>query len=310
MDEAVLDAAIAWRLRLAAPAASDADWAAFTDWLEADPAHGDAYDAVALADQDYTHALETKPVNQAPPGNDNEVTPWFRRRGVIFASATAMLALVATPFLAGGRDLETFQTRPGETRTVALSDGSRIELNGGTRIVLDRKHDRYAVLEEGEAAFTIRHDPANPFVLQTGSSSLVDVGTRFNVRKDVQGLEVAVGEGAVRYNPDDDAVLIQAGNQLVLAPQATKPVLSATDPASVGSWRSGRLSYHDAAIARIALDLSRAMGVSVSVDPAVGALRFSGTIETDRDPAVTMREVQGLLGIKVAATPNGWRLTA
>ena len=310
MDEAVLDAAIAWRLRLAAPQASDADWAAFTDWLEADPAHGDAYDKVALADQDYAQALESKPAHLAAPSNDNEVAPWFRRRGFVMASATSMLALVATPFLAGGRDMETFQTRPGETRTVALNDGSRIELNGGTRIVLDRKHDRYAVLEEGEAAFTIRHDPANPFVLQTGGSRLVDVGTRFNVRKDPQGLEIAVGEGAVRYNPDDDAVLIQAGNQLVLAAQATTPVLSATEPASVGSWRNGRLSYRDAAIARIALDLSRALGASISVDPAATSVRFSGTIEIGRDPAVTMRQVQGLLGIKATATPNGWRLTA
>ncbi len=310
MDEAILDAAIAWRLRLAAPTASDADWAAFTDWLEADPAHGDAYDKVALADQHYAQALEKSLVTLAPASNDNEATPWFRRRGVMIASATAMLALVATPFLAGGPDLETFQTRPGEMRTIALNDGSRIELNGGTRIAIDRKHDRYARLEDGEAAFTIRHDPANPFIVQTGDSKLVDVGTRFNVRKDASGLEVAVGEGAVRYNPDDDAVLIQAGNQLMLATHAAAPVVSATDPASVGSWRSGRLSYRDAAIARIAVDLSRALGVSVSVDPAIGALRFSGTIETGRDPVVTMREVQGLLGIKVTATPNGWRLTA
>ncbi len=310
MDEAVLDVAIAWRVRLSAPAASDADWAAFTDWLEADPAHGDAYDAVALADRDYSGALEVGTVDAVAPSNDNDTVPWFRRRGFMAASATAVLALVATPFLAGGRDLETIQTRPGETRTIALNDGSRIELNGGTQISLDRRDDRYARLLDGEAAFTIRHDPANPFVLQTGDTRLVDVGTRFNVRKDASGLEVAVGEGAVRYNPDDEAVLIRAGNQLVLATHAPAPVLSATDPASVGSWRSGRLSYQAASIARIALDLSRATGATVSVDPTVSALRFSGTIEIGHDPAVTMRQVQGLLGIKATATSTGWRLTA
>jgi|CXWL01.1.fsa_nt_gi transmembrane sensor len=309
-DEAVLDAAIAWRVRLAAPAASDAEWAAFTEWLEADPAHGQAYDRVALADLDYADALADAPPAASPASNDNEAAPWFRRRSFVAIAASAALALVATPFLTGGRDLETFQTRPGETRTIALNDGSRIELNGGTQIALDRKDDRYARLESGEAAFTIRHDAANPFTLEAGDSELVDVGTLFNVRKDAQGLEVAVGEGAVRYNPDDEAVLIAAGSQLILPANAAKPVVSATEPESVGSWRTGRLSYRDASIARIALDLSRAFGAPVSVDPKLSSRRFSGTIQIDRVQAVTMRKVQDLLGVKATPSRNGWRLTA
>jgi transmembrane sensor len=309
-DEAVLDAAIAWRVRLAAPAASDAEWAGFTEWLEADPAHGQAYDRVALADLDYAEALAAAPSVPVPPSNDNEAVPWFKRRGFMAVAASAVLALIATPFLTGGRDLETFQTRPGEMRTIALNDGSRIELNGGTQIALDRKDNRYARLQSGEAAFTIRHDAANPFTLEAGGSELVDVGTQFNVRKDAQGLEVAVGEGAVRYNPDDEALLIAAGSQLILPANAANPVVSATEPGSVGSWRTGRLSYRDASISRIALDLSRAFGAPVSVDPKLSSLRFSGTIQIDRVQAVTMRKVQDLLGVKATPSRNGWRLTA
>jgi transmembrane sensor len=308
-DEAVLDAAIAWRVRLAVPAASDADWAQFTDWLEADPAHGDAYDRVALADLDYADALAATPVEAELASNDNEAASWFKRRGVMALAASAVLALIAMPFLTGSRDLETFQTRPGETRTIALNDGSRIELNGGTRIALDRKDDRYARLEIGEAAFTIRHDAANPFTLHIGDSELVDVGTLFNVRSDDEGLEVAVGEGVVRYNPDNEAVLIAAGSQLVLAANAAKPVVSATEPGTVASWRTGRLSYRDAPISRIALDLSRALGSPVSVDPKASGRRFSGTIQIDRVQAVTMRKVQDLLGVKATPSRSGWRLT-
>ena len=308
-DEAVLDAAIAWRARLAAPAASDADWAAFTGWLEANPAHGDAYDRVALAELDYADALAAAPAIAAPASNDNEAVPWFRRHGFMAIAASAVLALVAMPFLTGGRDLETFQTRPGETRTIALNDGSRIELNGGTKIALDRKDERFARLESGEAAFTIRHDAANPFLLLAGTSELVDVGTLFNVRSDAAGFEVAVAEGAVRYNPDDEAVLIAAGNQLVVTANDARPVVSATEPGSVGSWRIGRLSYRNASISRIALDLSRAFGALVSVDPKISGRRFSGTIQIDREQGITMRKVENLLGVRATPNRDGWRLT-
>ncbi len=307
ISEAVLDAAISWRIRLTALSASDADWAAFTDWLAVDPEHGDAYDSVAHADLGYSDALAK--ALKKPPSNDNAPLPWFRRRGFMAFAASVGLALVATPFITGGRDLETFQSNPGETRMIALNDGSRIHLNGGTRIELDRNDDRFAKLESGEAAFTILHDSANPFRLQTPGGELVDVGTLFNVRIDEAGLEIAVGEGAVRYDPSGEAVLVAAGNQLVVSANVAKPIVSATEPGSVASWRTGRLSYRDAPISRLALDLSRAFGVPVLADPKIAGRRFSGTIRINRVQALTMRTVQGLLGVRAKPSRSGWQLT-
>lgn len=307
--DAVLETAIEWRVRLGAPSASDTDWVAFTNWLEADPAHGDAYDRVALADVEYSTALEDFPAQTVPANNDNEAAPWFRRRAVLAIAASAVLAVLAAPYLSGGRDLQSYQTNPGETRTIALNDGSKIELNGGTRLELDRKNDRFARLESGEAAFTIRHDAANPFTLEAGDSKLVDVGTLFNVRQGDEGLELSVGEGAVSYNPSDDAVLVKAGNRLVVAANAGKPLVSATDPGSVGSWRMGRLIYRDASISRVALDLTRALGTPVAVDPKVARKRFSGIIQVDRKQAVTIRKVEALLGVRAIPGRGGWLLT-
>lgn len=307
--EAVLNAAIGWQVRLGTPEVTDSDWVAFTDWLEADPAHGDAYDRVTLAVSDYDTALAACPPPLQRASNDNQVAPWIRRRGVMALAASALIALLATPYLSDRRDLQTYQTSPGERRTIALNDGSKIELNGTTRLDIDRNHARYARLVSGEAAFSIRHDAANPFTLQVDDNQIVDVGTLFNVRKGVSDIEVAVGEGAIRYNPSDDALVVSAGNRLVVTANSTKPALSPTDPSGVGSWRTGRLMYRDASITRIALDLSRAFRAPVRVAPNFAWKRFSGIIQIDPNQRITMHKVEILLSVRAIPSQGGWLLS-
>lgn len=309
-DEALLETAIAWHTRLAAQSATDGDWGEFALWLEADPAHEHAYERIAMADLSYAEALAESPAAPAfVAENDNEPQPWYRRKGLMAMAAGTVLALFSAPLVFGGRDLQVFETKAGESRQIALDDGTQVALNGATRIEIDMKDKRFARLDRGEALFSVRHDPRNPFTLEVDSHRLVDVGTKFNVRQSEDGLEVAVGEGAVRFNPDDEAMLVKAGNQLTVAPHQGKAVLSATDPANVGGWRDGRLAYRDAPLGRIAADLSRLFGERVKVDAAIKGRRFSGLILIDKDREKSMRQVEALLGIRARHGPGGWILT-
>ncbi|QHL90470.1 hypothetical protein GVO57_06010 [Sphingomonas changnyeongensis] len=78
---------------------------------------------------------------------------------------------------------------------MTLADGSRVDLNGGTRIALDRGNPRFARLERGEALFTIVHDEARPFEVHAGDAVLRDLGTVFDVVREPDRLRVAVAEG-------------------------------------------------------------------------------------------------------------------
>ncbi|WP_204309887.1 FecR family protein, partial [Klebsiella michiganensis] len=72
-----------------------------------------------------------------------------------------------------------YRTAAGERREVALTDGSKMILNGDTRVaMIDARH---AELIEGEALFEVRHDAAHPFIVKTGDVTLEDAGTVFNV---------------------------------------------------------------------------------------------------------------------------------
>ncbi|QNO26251.1 FecR domain-containing protein [Sphingopyxis sp. OPL5] len=310
----IMDEAIAWHVRLQGPAADGVLWAEFTAWMEADPAHADAYDAVALADDRLSDELaETKaPEKNAPLAtNDNEpgVRPWYRRTAFLSIAASLILALCLSPMLLRSPGMEAITTQPGETREIALGDGSTIALNGGTTIHLDRKAERFARLDSGEAIFTIKHDSARPFVVETGDGTLRDLGTIFNVRQSASGLEVGVSEGSVQYDPGVQAVTVTAGRQLRVQRGKSRAVVTAIDPASVGGWRQGRLSYHDASLATIALDLTRSLGTPVTVSPDLASRRFSGVIRIDRDEAKLFRQLESLLGVHARHSAKGWQLT-
>jgi transmembrane sensor len=299
--------AIAWAAATRDP--DFADWDGFTAWLEADPAHARAYDAVqfALEEADAVLAVLPEPEPEPEPAaaNDNPPHGWLAVRRAWLGGAVAaalVLALTSVLWLApsGGR---LHETAPGETLTIALGDGSRVELAGGSRLAVEG--GRAARLEAGQALFTIRHDEARPFVLDAAGTRLVDAGTVFDVRLAGETLDVAVSEGAVVVAPDAQAIRLDAGMRAVR--EGGRYRIAPVDPAGVGEWRRGRISFENAGLAEIAAELSRATGLVFTAEP--GDTRLSGSIAVDAvraDP----RALEALLGVSLRAQGEGWVIAA
>ena len=301
-----LEAAIGWRLRL--PGASPEEWQAFTAWLEADPAHLAAYDEVSLADA----TLGQLPPRRRPIIVDHPPAqlPVRSRRGWLVGGGLATVAAgVLTATLMQTSAAYALETRPGERRTVELADGSRIDLNGGSRIVLDRKNARKASLERGEALFTVVHDDDRPFEVRVGDDVLKDIGTVFAVLHEGKTIEVAVSEGAVIYNPEGEAVRIDPGRKLS-DDGSDRVLLAQVDARTVGGWRHQRLSYSGAPLSRVAADLRRNLGVSVRVDPMIAERRFTGLVQLDGGQELLFERLSALLEVRAVRTGTGWTLTA
>jgi transmembrane sensor len=297
--------AITWHIRLRDD--PSADWAAFTMWLEGDPARSDAYDAVALADAGLGAAVATR----AGPVAANDDRPRAFVRSFAWIGAVAALLLVAVlawPLFGTAR--YTVVAAAGEQRSIALDGGGRIVLNGGSAVELDRKDKRYARLDRGEALFDIRHDAAAPFELAIGGSRVRDAGTRFNAVRTDAAIRIEVAEGAVLYNPDREAVRLTAG-QALTDPEGTGPaVVTRKAPESIGGWRRGQLSYRQEALSTVAADLARTLGVTVTVDPAIAAQTFTGTIKVDRDQRRLFARLETVLNVEAHKEGSGWHLDA
>lgn len=315
LDDMLADDARLWAIRVRDPAF--ADWDAFTSWLEADPARNAAYEQ-ALDEIEAGDALFDVPRAPAPawspPMEDGRAPPLPRWRTRAVAACAGVIALAGGWFAIENRSpgRQDYMTAAGERRTVVLADGSRIILNGGTRLSLDAGNPRDVALADGEALFDVRHDASRPFVITTpGGTRLVDVGTRFNVDSRDGALDVAVAEGAVVYQGGRDAggdIRLDAGQMLSRPALDALPVKRSVARDEVGSWRGNQLHFSDALLGDVAADLSRNIGVPVAIDPSLAERRFSGTITLDGGAAAVMARLAPLLDVGARRQNHGWRL--
>jgi transmembrane sensor len=305
--DAIEQRALAWHLRLRD---ADADeWREFTAWLAQDPAHNDAYEAVALRDAQLGEVLAQarfpEPATHALSDvQDGQTAPPNRLRWLALAASVVLAVFLSVRFLAPGADLYAIETQPGETRTIALADGGAIVVNGGSRIVLDREDERVAELVRGEAHFTVMHDAADPFVVAIGESRLVDIGTVFNVVRHGEDLRVAVAEGAVRYEGLESVEL--AAGQAMHRMADGRIEVTRQRVGAMGGWVDGMLVYDRAPLADIAADLTRTTGIAIDLAPGLEQRRFSGVIQTRGDPASLRDRVAAVLGLTVDANEAGW----
>jgi transmembrane sensor len=307
IDAAAREEAIGWAIRLRDPASND--WEKFTAWLEVGPDNRNAYDQVMLADADMTEAAGTAQAVQAEARAANDSQPrFFRRYGGI--AAALLLIVVARPAYQTIFPTYSIETALGEQRNVTLDDGTIIEMNGGTRLTLDRRDARLAMLDMGEARFRVAHDPQNPFTVQVGDARFQDAGTVFNIAREDEQTEMSVAEGAVLFNPAREAMLLKPGQKLRVARRGATPVVTDVDPAQVGGWQAGRLDFSAETLADVAPDLSRALGHPIDVDPAIASRRFTGTILIDRRNENAIENVAALMGVSVRKADKGWQLTA
>jgi transmembrane sensor len=205
-----------------------------------------------------------------------------------------------------GTSSRQIATGPGEHRTIALADGSRIVMNGGTRIVLEQDNPRGVELVSGEALFEVRHDDAQPFIVSTGVFRLVDMGNVFNVAVDDGALDVAVAEGAVKYQSPSREIHLNAGDGLSRASAAAAPVVRKASPSTVGGWRTGHLQYDNVGLDRVARDLGRNLGRPVQATAAVSNMRFTGSLVVSGPPAEVLERAGPLLGVRFKLQDDKW----
>lgn len=275
MSADIDEAAARWHL---AQADDDMDWAAFTDWLEADPRHRDAYDAMALLDDRIDAAgpaLHPRAASSMPERRSLRWGAWSAIAAVVIA---AVLGLLYQGRRAGEPTVIAYRTGPGQVRTIHLADGSRAILAPGSvlRVPASRKE---ALTLDGSAFFDVRHDAGRPLTVRAGRYTIRDVGTRFDIAMGEGMVRVAVAEGEVAVSSRNrgDAMAVVAGRALTMQGQG-RGVLQPIDVSTVGRWQSGPLVYDDVPLGLVVADIARASGTAVTVDRAVAERRFSGMI--------------------------------
>jgi transmembrane sensor len=164
-------------------------------------------------------------------------------------TCVALLALATLWYASASRE-EWYETATGEQRVVALTDGSRVALNTGTRIGVELgSHERLVRLERGEALFEVARDAQRPFIVNAATGYARAVGTRFNVQVDAGAVTVVVLEGRVEVAPSPaervHAARLTAGESAAFVASGSLAA-AAPERASIeriAAWRDGKLRF-------------------------------------------------------------------
>jgi transmembrane sensor len=261
--------------------------------------------------------------------------PFALAASVILIIAAAALA-VAVPAWIDAR--HTYVTALGELRSVALEDGSIVELNSQSRVrTRFTAHERLVQLTAGEAIFKVSKDARRPFKVATPMADVVAVGTQFDINAQANQTVVTVIEGRVAVSrldamgswppqatsgtnhndPLQEAaaktlgehnVLLAAGEQVVVRPSDSISRIARVDPVKATGWTLRRLYFEDTPLTTVAGEFARYSPETIRInDDTLGARRISGTFDSS-DPGALVHFLERYADTSVTRVNDGWIL--
>lgn len=264
-----------WFVALHEDPADTSQRAAFEVWRNADPEHGAAYDRL----QRLWGASGHLP-SLARPDATRDRRAVLRGAGGL---AIAGLVLAGTGrIVLGPHPFADYSTGIGERRTVALGDGSSVELSTGSAIsVAFTGHERRIRLHDGEAWFKVARNPALPFVVESAGGTTTALGTAFAVARGDDGALVTVTEHSVRVSASGRSTDVQEGQSCRYG--ADGPSDPAVSDAAALAWRQGRLVFISRPLAEVVAELDRwRSGRTWIMDDKLAAQRVTLMIDASK----------------------------
>jgi transmembrane sensor len=261
-DEAEREAS-EWTVRLNSVGVTGEERARFEKWRTAHPRHAHAYEELSATWERFAAA---GPLVRAVSFGQSMNYAARRRpmrvsRVYAAAAACAVIALSGWWYFARLASGSTFQTAIGEHASVALPDGSSLELNSSSAARVDfTMRSRLVRLDRGEAYFKVAHDVKRPFWVVAQGSWVRAVGTAFNVDVRPGGVQITVSEGTVKVAGDQPGNVVPTDDILSRAAVSVLTVgeqidmhghtvdVRALKPQEVTrrvAWRGGKLEFEN-----------------------------------------------------------------
>jgi transmembrane sensor len=294
--------------------------AALDAWLEADTRHFGAYinarAALARVERLAAAAKSYKPRDSKQVISIDAFRP-NKRRFILMGSLAATFAAIVVVGAAWQLSLydANYETSVGQTRIVALPDGSAITLNTATQADVHYSAiERDIVLERGEALFDVAKNKLRPFVIRINDVKVRAVGTSFSVSAYAgQPLLITVREGVVQFDAPGAVrpVPVRAGSRATVLP-GSRPIVEMLTARQVEqdlAWRSGHIFFRHQTLAAAASKFRRYSNMHIVIDdPAVANRTVTGMFVAT-DPAGFARAVAASLYLNTEEDKGEIRLT-
>ena len=203
-------------------------------------------------------------------------------------------------------------TRVGERRTVALPDGSQIELAVNSKLSVSfNAAIRRVVLYSGEAFFDVASDAERPFVIENRGHVITVVGTQFNVDTRAAQTLVTLIKGEVNISTLTEpmsTLTLQPGETAAFSDNRRMRLTNAVAATEL-AWRSGNAVFSDVPLSEVIASLRDYHESAITLSPSAANMRVSGVIPIE-ELSTTLETLQSLIPITLSQSASGYLISA
>lgn len=295
--------------------ASDADRAEFQAWRGAAARNGEVYDRMARQ-WDQSKFIANSGVGRAR--NLSSVQVWHRRPIPRYAAIAGLAVLIA----GGGAVWVTHENRQapatviatsaGDIRTISLPDGSKVILDGNSKLrTFYSAKARRLDLDRGRARFEVAHDPDRPFIVKADGGTIIAHGTIFDVQRTPSQVRVVLFRGSVEVRGEQATLtdgtagrMLRPGQALVYSHERPPSLPTAASPGDA-QWASRMLSFDGTPLGDAVIKFNARNRVKITLaSDRIASLRVSGAFRAN-DPQGFAQAVKTLFGLTLQRRPDG-----
>jgi transmembrane sensor len=277
MNLSIEEQASQWMAKLDAETPSKETFRGFKAWVNADPAHRQAFEEMIEFWDDMnvlTQAQLPREMQGAVYGNQQQdfsvqSADIKQKSGLLclinnqsryaLASIFAFGLMATVAFFQWGQTTASsiYTTQIGEQKTIQLSDNSTMMLNTNSQVEVSfSKAKRQLTLLQGEAHFEVSHNPGRPFEVYAGNGLVRAIGTAFTVHLRKVDVEVIVTEGTVEIDntePEDSALSLASliKNSDVGKPPVSNKLANVSPPVAVKVKAGNSVVYDRELLAQV-----------------------------------------------------------
>lgn len=329
-EDAMDEMAIHYFARERSGSMSDEELLAMEAWLLEQPLHRQKYEELKLLWTELGELRSEPAVLELRETAMANARRHSRNRSLAFAFAAAIsMAVMFGASWAAMRQFwpaeqvavappHKYATSLGEIASFPLPDGSKAILDTNTEIMarIGAIGDRRVELLRGRAQFDVAHAEKRRFVVSAGTITIAALGTRFDVKKLPDRLEIDLVEGRLRIESRADfgeagqasaagSVEMGAGDKLVVTDWRWELVRGGAESLD---WVNGQIFFDNAPIAEIVTELNRYTADKLDLkDPEVGQRRTSAVVRVS-DPAAFLRAIEQLGLARITRTDKGFEI--
>lgn len=174
----------------------------------------------------------------------------------------------------------------GKRSMLTLTDGSRLWINSGTRLVFPVffEKDKREIYVDGEVFVDVFPMKNKPFIVNTKTHSIEVLGTSFNLtayEKDTVQNIVLVS-GTIKIRTDNEKETILSPNEMYTYANGQREVKTVNVEEYI-SWRNGIYQYQSEELGVILTRLARYYGEEIIYTDDISHLKCSGKLDLKDD---------------------------